>query len=98
MLLQERIYATNIDCFVIDLSRLHLTFVAFCLLSVICKLLHRPISAYDRIPDRFHIISMEFLSLSRRRSSSRNILAAKSEEKRMFSQASIVYASNMIMP
>ena len=37
------------------------------------KLLRQPISASDRIPDRFCIISMEFLSLSRRRSSSRNV-------------------------
>ena len=33
------------------------------------ELLRRPISASDRIPDRFYVISMEFLSLSRRRSS-----------------------------
>ena len=38
------------------------------------KLLHQPISASDWIPDRFCIISMEFLSLSRRRSSLRNVL------------------------
>ena len=38
------------------------------------KLLHQPISASDRIPDRFCTISMEFLSLSRRCSSSRNVL------------------------
>ena len=37
------------------------------------KLLRRPISASDRIPDRFYVISMEFLSLSRRRSSSLNV-------------------------
>ena len=37
------------------------------------KLLRRPISASDRIPDRFYVISMEFLSLSRRRSSTRNL-------------------------
>ena len=37
------------------------------------KLLRRQISASDRIPDRFYVISMEFLSLSRRRSSSRNV-------------------------
>ena len=37
------------------------------------KLLRRPISASDRIPDRFCVISMEFLSLSRRRSSSWNV-------------------------
>ena len=37
------------------------------------KLLRRPISASDWIPDRFCVISMEFLSLSRRRSSSWNV-------------------------
>ena len=37
------------------------------------KLLRRPISASDRIPDRFYVISMEFLSLSCRRSSARNV-------------------------
>ena len=31
------------------------------------------ISAYHQIPDRFYITSMEFLSLSRRHSSSRNV-------------------------
>ena len=50
-------------------------------------LLRRPISASDRIPDKFYVISMEFLSLSRRRPSARNVPSAKSEEKRMFSQA-----------
>ena len=37
------------------------------------QLLHHLIRAYDWIPDRFYVISMEFLSLSRRRSSSWNI-------------------------
>ena len=37
------------------------------------QLLRRPISASDRIPDSFYVISMEFLSLSRRRSSARNV-------------------------
>ena len=37
------------------------------------NLLCRPISSSDRIPDRFCVISMEFLSLNRRRSSSRNV-------------------------
>ena len=31
---QRRLYSTNIDCFVRDSSHLHLTSVAFCLLSV----------------------------------------------------------------
>ena len=34
---KRRLYSTNIGCFVWDSSRLHLTFVAFCLLSVIRK-------------------------------------------------------------
>ena len=41
------------------------------------KLLRRQISASDRIPDRFYVISMEFLSLKRRRSSSRNVLSGE---------------------
>ena len=36
-------------------------------------LLRRPISASDRIPDKFYVIIMEFLSLSRRRSSAWNV-------------------------
>ena len=51
------------------------------------QLLRRPISTFDGIPDRFYVISMEFLSLSSRRSSARNVPAAKSAEKQMFSQA-----------
>ena len=38
------------------------------------KLLLRPISASDLIPDKLWVISMEFMSLSRRRSSSWNVL------------------------
>ena len=37
------------------------------------QLLRRPISASHRIPDRFYVISMEFLSLSRRRFSAQNV-------------------------
>ena len=37
------------------------------------NLLCRPTGASNRLPDRFCVISMEFLSLSRRRSSSRNV-------------------------
>ena len=37
------------------------------------QLLRRPISASDRISDTFYVISMELLSLSRRRSSARNV-------------------------
>ena len=53
------------------------------------NLLRRPISASDRIPDRFYVIRMEVLSLSRRRSilPRKTSPAAKSEEKRMFSKA-----------
>ena len=35
--LKEYIYSRNFDCFVVDLSYLHLTFVIFCVLSVIRK-------------------------------------------------------------
>ena len=34
---------------------------------------HNSVSTYHKIPNRFYITSMEFLSLSRRRSSSRNV-------------------------
>ena len=37
------------------------------------ELLRRPISASDWILDRFYIISMEFLSLSHRCSSTQNV-------------------------
>ena len=73
---EEYILGNILTVFVVDSSRLHLTFEAFYLLSAIhkkkgktIKLLHRPIRAPDQTPDRFYIISMEFLSLSRRRSS-----------------------------
>ena len=36
-------------------------------------LLRRPISASDKIPNRFYVIGLEFLSLSRRRSSTWNV-------------------------
>ena len=39
---------------------------------------------------------MKSLSLSRRRSSARNVPAAKSGEKRMFSQATLLQASNFL--
>ena len=38
------------------------------------------------------VISMEFLSLSRRGSSSQNVPSGKSEEKRMFLQAKLLQA------
>ena len=39
---------------------------------------------------------MKFLSLSRRRYSARNVPAAKSGEKRMLSQATLLQASNFL--
>ena len=51
------------DCFVVDSSRLHLTFEALYLLSVILKqyrynyILRLPIRAPDQIPDRYYVIS-----------------------------------------
>ena len=51
-------------------------------------LLRQPISAPDRIPDRFYDISMDFLSLSPRPVPPRETTpVAKNEEKRLFSQA-----------
>ena len=51
-------------------------------------LLRRPISASDRIPDRFYVISIEFQSLSRRRSSAWNVPNGEERgEKDGFSQA-----------
>ena len=68
--LERRLYSTNVDCFVRDSSCLHLTFVAFCLLSVIREQWLKQYNySSDRLPDRFYVISMEFLSLICRRSS-----------------------------
>ena len=84
----------NIDCFVVDSPRLLLTFVVYCLLFVIrkqyiiikiIKLLRRPISASDQIPDRFYVMSIEFLSLRRRRLFCKTSLAARSEERLLYS-------------
>ena len=48
------------------------------------------ISASDLIPDKFCVISMEFLSLSRRRSSSRNVLHRRWSRRNVCrSQASV---------
>ena len=68
--------------FLADSWCLHLTFVTICLLSVICKQylkqynysLHRLIRAPDQFPDRFLIISMEFLLLRHRCPSRQNVL------------------------
>ena len=82
LLLKKYIHSSNIDCIVVDSSRLHLTFVAFCLLLVThkqqlyCKvLLHQPIRAPEQTPDRFYVISMEFLQLRHRCPSWRSILS-----------------------
>ena len=40
-------------------------------------LLRRPIRASDRILDIFYVISIEFLSLSRRRSSAQNVVSGE---------------------
>ena len=44
-------------------------------------LLRPPICASDRIPDRFYVISMEFQSLSRRRSFARNVPSGEERGK-----------------
>ena len=59
------------------------------------KLLHRPIiSASDRIPDRFCVISMEFLSLSRRLSCSRNVSQLR-WERRNVCRSQAIWPHNM---
>ena len=83
MLLLERLYSSNIDCFVRDSSRLHLTFVAFCLLSVIRKQYLKQcnysvdqsalLTGFRTDFTTWNGICMEYLPLSRRRSSSRNV-------------------------
>ena len=88
MLLLEK----NIDCLVVDTSRLHLTFVAFCLLSVICKQQLKQcnysvisvISACEQILRHQHEISVAESQTFLR---AKCPLAAMSEEKRLFSQA-----------
>ena len=45
------------------------------------QLLRRPIGVSDRIRDRFYGVSMEFLSLSRRRYSSQNVLNGEGWEE-----------------
>ena len=58
-------------------------------------LFRRPISASDGIPDRFYVICMEFLSLSRRRSSARNIPSVKERgETDVFAGYTILYFLN----
>ena len=86
-----------------DSSCLHLTFAAFCLLSVwqtiakTTKLLRRPISASDRILDRFCVVSIEFLSqflfpqnVPQRRWGKRNV--CRSQGKRCRTCMTIVIA------
>ena len=46
-----------------------------------------PISPYDRIPDRFYIISMEFLSLSQMFLLTKRPSVAMSMKKHLFLQA-----------
>ena len=58
------------------------------------KLLRRPISASDRIPDGFCVIRMEFLSLSRRHSSSRNV-SQPWLERRNVCRSQAIWPNNM---
>ena len=77
-------YIPQILTVLLEILRIYMTSVTFCLLSVktairkqliakTMQLLRRPISASDPIADRFYVISIEFLSLSGRRSSARNV-------------------------
>ena len=51
------------------------------------------ISVYDRIPERLYVIRMEFLSLSRRRSSSRNVPSDEEREETAVLAGYILYLS-----
>ena len=81
------IYSRNIVFFLVGSSRLDFNVVAFCLrLSVIRKqqvttilLLRRLIRAPDQISDWFYVISIEFLSLSRRLSPWPNVLSREEQ-------------------
>ena len=67
-------------------------------------LLRRPIRACDRILDIFYVISMEFLSLSRRRFSARNVPSgegrgetdAVSQATHNYVQKNTVYISHLL--
>ena len=77
MLFLKKIYSRNIACFVVDSSRLHLTFVAFCLLSIIRKQQIKKYNYYVGQTDLLTRFRTDFTSLvwnfcrslSRRRSS-----------------------------
>ena len=87
----RRIYSTNNDCFVVDSSGFHLTFVIFCpclslriALRGLVILLCRPIRAPDQILGRLYIISMTFLSLRHRRLSHKMSPGARGEERLLY--------------
>ena len=80
LLLERTLFHKYGLCVVRDSSHLHLTFVAFCLLSVIrkqqlkrCNYSINQFRASVWILDRFFVISIEFLLLCHRCSSLRNI-------------------------
>ena len=64
----KRIHSTNNYCFVVDSSRLHLTFTTFGRLFIIREQynywLRRSIIAPDQIPDTLYVISVKCLSLT----------------------------------
>ena len=58
--------------------------MAFCLLSVIRKQWVKQYNYYvdqSELPDKFYVISMEFLSLSRRRFSWQNVLGGEEQRE-----------------
>ena len=94
--LEGRLYSTNIDCFVRDCSRLHvhLTFVAFCLLSVIrkqklkqCNYSVNQSALLTGFRTDFTSSGWNFCCWVTDDTPSKTSQVAKSEEKRMFSQA-----------
>ena len=69
----------------IDLSSFSFPLLNFFLVNYFmfssARLLRRPIRAPDQIPDRFYVINMEFLSLSRGCLSWRNVLSYEEQEE-----------------
>ena len=102
----RRLYSTNVDCFVKDSSRLHLSFVAFCLLPVIRK--------QEIKQSNYSIVQSALMTGFRREFTSpvwnfwrwvadvpareRSLpSAAKSEGKRLFSQTTVEYSSGYLL-
>ena len=84
ILLLGRLYFSNIDCFVRDSSPLHLTFVAFCLLSIIRK---QYLKQYNYSVDQSALLTGFRTRCDPDVPPRETSPLAKSEQKRLFSQA-----------